>query len=306
MDAAKLAALAGKVGSADPALLVEPDRCLHIDGDYAAYYFAGNDDTPLLDAHRNFDSFVARKMRLAGADDYRLHLTADWSHKGKRFKIATVKPYQGQRDSGRKPKNWAGMRTYLERDEKMVLWDDREADDGCALNANTDGPRLSALLTRDKDFRMIPGLHVGWKEDTLVMLAKGESKVENGLPYGLGWFWLQMLHGDTADNIPGCPTVPLGKGGKPVQCGEARAVTWLGDTFDGPEAFPRVVEAYKLAYPDGPWADRFVEQAALLWMRTDKEASVRNYTRAFGTTELEEGDMEALIDAGSRLEARCV
>jgi DNA polymerase-1 len=305
MDAAKLAALAGKVGSADPALAVVPDRCLHIDGDYAAYYFAGNDDTPLLDAHRNFDSFVARKMRLSGSEKYKLHLTADWSHKGKRFKIATVKPYQGQRDSGRKPKNWAGMRTYLERDEKMVLWEDREADDGCARAGHLGGPRNVALLTRDKDFRMIPGLHVGWKEDTLVHLERGESKVENDLPYGPYWFWLQMLMGDTADNIPGCPTVPLGKGNKPVQCGEARAYTWLGEKADTQSDFQRVVEAYKLAYP-ATWADRFVEQAGLLWMRTDATASIRNYTQAFGVEELEEGDMDALVVAGTELEARCV
>lgn len=309
MDAAAIAALSAKAGATDPTLAQVPGRCLHIDGDYAAYYFAGNDDTPVIDAHRNFDSFVASKMRLAGADHYAIHLTAGWSHKGKRYKAATVKPYQGQRDAGRKPKNWDAMRVYLERDEHAKLWEDREADDGCARASFKDGHHLTALLTRDKDFRMIPGLHVGWKDETLVSLRPGESKVENDLPYGPYWFWLQMLMGDTADHIPGCPTVPLGKDGKMVQCGEARAYTWLAGAMSEPVRLAwKVINAYQLAYPEPvneeTWADRFVEQASLLWMRTDANAHVADFWSALDVDALGEV-YSPLVDATQRLEDRC-
>lgn len=304
MDAAKLAALAARAGNTNPALDVVPGRVLHIDGDYAAYYFAGNDDTPIIDAHRNFDAFVSTKMRLAGCESSVIHLTAAWSDKGKRFKVATVKPYQGQRDGGRKPRNWDAMRVYLEKDPTAYLWEDREADDGCARMSEKHGHNYTALLTRDKDFRMIPGLHVGWKDETLVLLQPGESKVENDLPYGPYWFWLQMLMGDTADNIPGCPTVPLGKDGKHVQCGEARAYKWLEEADTQAKMARRVVDAYLMAYP-GEWPDRFVEQAALLWMRLDPKASIRNFLVGIDPTMLSDDDWADILEATTQLEARC-
>lgn len=269
-----LSALGARAEGVDPTIPTKAGRTLHFDGDYAAYYFSGNDDTPILEAQRNLERFVESKARVTGSSRITVHLTADWSDKGHRFKLATVKPYQGQRDSGRRPKNWAALRNYLERAFPSTrLWGDREADDGVAAASFADGWENTAILTRDKDFRMIPGIHVGWMHERIVHLPDGkpwETSIlatwdnDESAWFGRQWFLLQLLQGDTADNIPGLPKVPLGKGGKPVACGPVAAEKWLATASSDP--VDAVVLGYQAHYKE-KWAEALAEQASLLWMR---------------------------------------
>src|SRR5690606_40456709 len=59
------------------------------------------------DARRNVLSRVSHLKHISGADRVVMHLTHGASSKGDRFLAATTQPYQGQRQSGRKPNNWA-------------------------------------------------------------------------------------------------------------------------------------------------------------------------------------------------------
>lgn len=269
-------------------LAVDPETTLHVDGDYAAYYFSGNDDTSLADAKRNLIGAVEVAARLGGAGKVVIHLTHGLSGKAKRFLIATVKPYQGQRDSGRKPKNWEAMREWLERGKtlagttwRVVIWEDREADDGVAAAARYEWSqgRVPVIFSRDKDFRMIPGRHITWvaldRVETTPQTFRKEGP--DGEIYGTLWFWMQMLQGDTADNIPGLEKQPAKEPGKFKTCGEGCARDHLLNTKDDREAYEVVTGLYK-AYYGGSWADRFVEQAALLWLRNDNKAAVGNFT----------------------------
>lgn len=273
----------------DAALIpVSADTELHIDGDYAAYYFSGNDETPFGDARSNMVRTLELVRRIAGAGGRSIiHLTAGGSHKGHRYQIATVKPYQGQRDSSRRPKNWQAMREWLEsgnvQGHKIKLWDDREADDGVAASARyalTVGKR-PAIFSRDKDFQMIPGRHVSW---TTLAVTEVEPTTwakadEDGRIYGQKWFWMQMLQGDSADNIPGLegqPTVD-GKGFK--TCGAKCAEDRLAAASNPEEAYATVRDLYQRYYGES-WPARFAEQAALLWMRTDNDARLDDFLRA--------------------------
>lgn len=290
LDLEALTAKAVTLGDAAlPAVL--PSTELHVDGDYCAYYFSGNDDTPFGDARSNMVRQLQLVRRIAGAGGRSvIHLTAGGSHKGHRYAIATVKPYQGQRDSSRRPKNWQAMREWLEGgvaagigDFKVKLWEDREADDGVAVAARfaiTSG-NLPAIFSRDKDFRMIPGRHVVWTTLGLVHVKPEAWEVldEDGLVYGQKWFWLQMLQGDSADAIPGLPGQPAKDEGKFKTCGDACASTWLDGTKSAEEAFRIVRMLYMKYYAQG-WAAAFAEQAALLWLRTDNAASVGDFMRA--------------------------
>ena len=276
---AKIAQAAAEKPQVGPGVFpaVVPGRVLHLDGDYLAYFASGNDDTEPGQARRNaFDRIVLTRMR-CGAESVTLHLSASGCTKAHRYLIATVKPYQGQRNAARKPKNWAYLREVLEHYEgprfKPKVWVTREADDGMAYCAYL---QHIAISTRDKDMRMLPGLHVNWMTYQLTEVPPGAWDVigEDGDQYGLKWFYLQLLQGDTADNISGVPRL-FGS-----TCGDARAAKYLATAPDRDEAYDRVQAAYAEFYKEA-WPDALIEQAGLLWLRTDAQASLANIAEAF-------------------------
>jgi hypothetical protein len=86
-----------------------------------------------------------------------------------------------------------------------------------------------------------------------------------------------MLHGDTADNIAGLPTLtakllnrylPTKKFNpkrKDAPCGEAKSTAILNGVTNDVEACKRVLEAYSGVYPNAK--EMMIESAFLLWMR---------------------------------------
>ncbi|QWT56568.1 5'-3' exonuclease [Stenotrophomonas phage BUCT598] len=248
---------------------------LLVDGDYAAYYCAGNDDTSERQAWENFINMIQQAKEQCGAEYIRVHLSSSGCNKGHRYRVSmspTSKLYQAQRSTGRKPKNWAYLRGRMETYEgdifQAVHWMDREADDGMALasvSALKKG-RMDCVLTADKDMRMFGGLHMVWKTKALVEVPlNAYDIVAHGKQYGHKWFWMQMLQGDQADNILGLPRV-----------GEVAATKALADTVDNGTAFVAVLDMYRSKMGDA-YADHFVEQAALLWMRVDPAARVDDF-----------------------------
>lgn len=284
-----LAALADKARAlGDAALLPMSDSVeLHIDGDYAAYYFSGNDETPFGDAKANMVRTFQAVRRIAGAGGRAvIHLTAPGSHKGHRFAIATVKPYQGHREGKTHPKNWDSLRGWLEGKLSpfpIKVWADREADDGVAASARYafESGKRPAIYSRDKDFQMIPGRHVSWTTlgVTEVEPTTWAVQDEDGRLYGQKWFWMQMLQGDSADHIPGLPGQPKVGGDGFKTCGDACAREWLAKADTPEAAYSRVRDLYRNYYGES-WPAAFTEQAALLWMRTDNAASVGDFMRA--------------------------
>ncbi|MDO3559430.1 phosphodiesterase [Ralstonia pseudosolanacearum] len=260
---------------------VVAERTCHIDGDYLAYFAAGGDEMPVGTARRVAAERIEAFREMSGSAKALVHLTTSGSTKGERFLAATVKPYQGQRNSGRKPKNWAALRDYLENSGyvtfERLLWHDREADDGMALASfqARDPVIQTVIATKDKDMRMLAGTHIDWSHYTLTEVPKGTYELigpYDGLVYGHKWFWLQLLQGDAADNIPGLPRL-FGK-----LCGEKGAAKYLDGTTCNAEAFELVSAAYQEHY--GPvYEDALVEQACLLWLRGDSFANPADFIR---------------------------
>lgn len=306
-----------------------PGLVVHVDGDYMAYYASGNDDCTQADARTNVLNIVASAMRASGAESAVMHNTASGANKGERYSIATVKPYQGQRDSERKPKNYRFLREYLLNYNgdafKTKTWVNREADDGigvCSHHAITGTPAgYAAIFTRDKDMQMLPGLHVDWLTRDTVKVEPGQFEVvwkperaKEGTErvYGLKWFWLQMLMGDAADHIPGLESFcTLDAKGKPCirKMGKVTAMEMLEDCYDNTQAYRIVSDLYVNYYqrdgaPHGTWADRFCEQAALLWMRTDAKASVGDFARHTGHSKISDEFCSQTWEAVQRLETR--
>lgn len=282
-DLSKLQTIAAEVGSLADEMKLSPVSAmntLHSDGDYAAYYFAGNDDLPLGTAKKNMANFFIAGAGVAGVmtNNAFIHITDPMSDKGQRYRIATVKDYQGQRHS-QKPKNWQGLRDYLHEglpgtNLRVVNWLDREADDGAGFMSTQDieQGRHPTILWRDKDWKIFAGNHMRWLDfdQTMVPVGAYEVRDDENTLYGHRFFWEQMLMGDGVDNIPGLPKMPyINSKGQPAEknCGEVCAAERLAGTTNNEEAYFTVAAAYEEYYGPG-WEVQFAEQAMLLWMRT--------------------------------------
>lgn len=259
-------------------------RTLLVDGDYLAYYAAGNDDTDAGRARQNAREKLQAFKTFTGATQVVIHLTASTSNKGQRFAVARAKLYQGQRVGNRKPKNWIHLRQWLEtysgNEFKTKLWYNREADDGMAYHAAVLGDDLAVIATADKDMRMFAGLHVDWHDYHITHVGPKAFKVVDqigGKTFGHAWFWQQMLQGDTADNIPGLPFY-VDDRGRNKRVGEKTAEKLLARAHNNEEAYQIVSDLYA-GYYDHAWAEEFAEQAILLWMREDQRADLRDFLR---------------------------
>lgn len=276
-QAADAAAAASPVETVAPPIV--PGRVLDVDADMVCYWAGGTDETTVQTSRMTALNKIEFMREMSGSESVVCHLTADSSTKADRRIIATVKPYQGQRKGGRKPKNWGYLRDFFTNYKGPLfttkVWATREADDGICYAAHAKPVPLGTTPNRviasaDKDMRMIPGWHIDWNTGEMVEVPMGAFEVWNKAHdklYGHKWFWMQMLQGDTADNIPGLPMLE----GKPV--GPKRAEKLLADVHDNHSAFDTVSCAYQLEYGEH-WAARFVEQGLLLWMRRDAQASV--------------------------------
>lgn len=289
-----IAALAKKAAAAKPMPCVnvpapEAGVVAHIDGDFCAYNLAGRDDTDPGQARRNLLHKFESIKYASGATSVMVHLTDNASTKGDRYLAATVKPYQGQRNSSRKPKNWAVLREFMENydGDKFTVknWMTREADDGMAYVAYAAAAagKRAVIATKDKDMRMLPGRHIVWETRQLVDVPFNTFAMRgpDDKIYGHLWFWLQMLQGDTADNIPGLPKY-VNERGNLTLCGEKTAPKLLQGCVDNADAQEVVTDLYKGFYQDTAY-DRLVEQASLLWLRTDRHANIRNLTEVMPT-----------------------
>lgn len=256
--------------------VVVPGRVLLVDGDYLAYYCAGNDECEQGRARQNAIGRIESMKAAAGCERVVVHLTSPGSDKGGRYIIATVKPYQGKRGNGH-PKNWAYLREWMEGYKGELFttktWGTREADDGLAYHAAVLGVDKAVIATADKDLRMVPAWHLSWREYTMTRLDQEFAVVgDDGKLYGHKWFWMQVLQGDGADDIPGLPKY-VDAAGKVKLMGEKTAEKFLAQATNNKEAITVVAALYRTFYKEG-WPERLVEQMALLWMRRDRDADI--------------------------------
>lgn len=180
-----------------------------------------------------------------------------------RKEIAKTKVYKGQRKK-EKPAHYHNIRQYLLTHYDAEVANGFEADDLICIElykSHLNGKLDVICCSRDKDLRMVPGMHFGWAcgnqlqygphrvtEEGVLHLGKTKLSGE-----GLSFFYAQMLMGDPVDNIQGIPKV-----------GPLKAYKIL--TEDGESSFfHRVVNVYKNCFGDS-WKEHYMENANLLWV----------------------------------------
>lgn len=271
-----LAALRAKAAAVSPMgtgeVPILHGRVLGVDGDGLAYYCAGKDGTSVADAKARVDNKIKAMKAAARAEQVIIFLTGSGGHKGHRYAIARVKPYQGQRVNSRRPANWPHLRSYLDAHPiyPSLSVFDREADDVFGQYGSAD-PENFVTGTQDKDMQMVPGWHLDWESHRLFYLAPDQFEVTwNDDLYGEKFFWYQMLVGDSADNIPGLPWMVTAKGSK-ARVGDVTATKLLAHCHDRESCFEAVAAAYRSFYKER-WYVEMAEQGCLLWMRRKPSA----------------------------------
>lgn len=283
-------------------------RHLQHDTDFTCYQVAAWLDITIDQAFKNLIKSLEHDRKAAKAEHVNAHITLGL--KSGRVEMATVKPYQEQRNtspelSHRVLQLRTRLATYTGHPTIAVVVNTiQEADDSLrqyqVSRIAEHGIDSSVLQSGDKDLWFTDGKHI--KEGVMHTVdgygTTQYKEVGNAKPKligrGTSWFWHQMLMGDTADNIPGLPQVsarlmneylPTKKFNpkrKPAQCGEAKAVAILKGVTTEKEALDRVYEAYSDHYGDDA-AEMLIEQAYLLWIRrTSKLDDVLTYLNEIG------------------------
>jgi len=167
-----------------------------------------------------------------------------------RSKLATIRPYKGQRGVHAKPLMFNDVRSYLLDAWKAHVVYDQESDDEmaiCQSQYNAKGSK-SVIVSVDKDMIQVPGWHLNPNKG-----FKNISKRE-----GLERLYVQAIQGDPVDNIGGA-----------YKYGAKKARAAINSKQNERQMWETVVDCY--AKSIGDHGDRYgglsAKQAALENMR---------------------------------------
>lgn len=223
-----------------------------VDGDILAHELGQNiiqsQSITLKEAKYNCDQKVRDIMDAAGCEKGQLFLTDGPSNF--RHKVATIKPYKGNRDENSKPAYWGAIRQHLRYEHNAEIVYGCEADDAMAMEQSDD----TVICSRDKDLDQVPGWHYSWKcgrqrEKPLYYVTEQE---------GLASFYMQLIMGDVGDNIPGL-----------YRMGKVKANKALEGCTTELQLFRAVKKMYQ-DYFGSYWELFLVENARLLYLKREE------------------------------------
>lgn len=113
-------------------------------------------------------------------------------------------PYKGNRSEMHTPFYLEECKNYLSECHPTVICDGYEADDGCGILVSNGMEGYDDLLLChiDKDMDMIEGHHMRWSRNIAGKSYPAEFYTIDHVE-AMRHFYLQLLSGDTTDNIPG-------------------------------------------------------------------------------------------------------
>lgn len=231
---------------------------------YADLRFPDGNSMPAYIAERYLLDKIEEIVQSAGADTWRGFLT--FGPDNFRIKLATIKPYKGNRVR-EKPPLHDHLRSFLCSLDNVQMVFGMEADDALAIEQYKSFCEVvtgraedewkwsqigSIICTLDKDLDMVPGWHYRWGRGN-VKEIKPWFQTEVG---GMRCFYKQCLTGDTVDNIPGL----RGIGPK------SSHLNILDQLEQETHMFDHVRKLYESWY--GNYGDQFLlEVGQLLWMK---------------------------------------
>lgn len=234
-------------------------RIVHIDGDIIVYSvgFASNDDHISFAKH-SVKVLINRIVRETDADEFVVHLTGKDNF---RDDLATIQGYKANRKDTPKPVHYKELRSYIEVKYKAHVAEGQEADDTMGILATIDDGDTHIIATLDKDLNMIPCWHYNWRKDELFEVVQPDADK---------FFIVQLLTGDSTDNIPGLKRITGKVATKKIKeyCSEPDEFT---------ECIERVRETYKEKDSSIDVDAVLHEIGNLLWIRRDGYETWESY-----------------------------
>lgn len=173
-----------------------------------------------------------------------------------RDRIATIRPYKGNRKGLEKPVWYDEIRAFLVERMNGEIIDGMEADDKLAIEFYK-SPANSVICTIDKDFHQLPGVKIyNWVKKEIYTVPSQQAHRN---------YWLQVLTGDTTDNIVGIPGIGPRKAEKLLPAGEDK-----GQFYD------ICLAEYKKYYKDDGLKN-FIENCKLLYLLRKEDDSWEKY-----------------------------
>lgn len=228
-----------------------------IDGDVIRYAvgFAAEGE-PVENCLHSVKLMINSILEKTESTSYSCFLTGEGNF---REKIATIKPYKGNRPD-KKPTHYNAITDYLMSHHNGEMCCGIEADDAMGIEQFADyaskrgeEPLSTIICTIDKDLDMIPGLHYSWSIQRKGVVVRPENLYSVNMDEADRAFYTQLLSGDTTDNIPGVPGL-----------GKARSTTIINSCATEEDMYWTALCEYSKKYKRP--MEALIENAKLLWI----------------------------------------
>lgn len=165
-----------------------------------------------------------------------------------RHDVAKTRPYKGNRKVEHRPTYEQEIKTYIIENYDTTVAENEEADDLLGIHQTKYGPDDSIILSLDKDLDQVPGLKYNWMHEVRYNVTPQQADYN---------FCMQLLTGDTTDNIPGLLGIGPGKA--------AKMLHGLEDSYE--KMMEEVYNQYEIHSKKQDWEEYLKEQGQLLWIR---------------------------------------
>ncbi len=210
------------------------------------------------------DTMIDNIIEQSGSTNYICYLSGKTNF---RSEAAKYQEYKANRKDSVKPAHYDFIREYIQEKHPVVISDNCEADDLCAMRLwagfekyrNTED-KLDCdqiLCSIDKDLLNVPGWHYNISSREILWQEPAAADRH---------FALQLLTGDRVDNIPGLSFYSDSK----KRVGPATAKKMLGEAVTKEELCEAVCEAYT-EFAGDDWYDKLNNTGLLLWMQRSPE-----------------------------------
>ena len=210
-----------------------------VDADLIAYRCAAvNENADAGLACWQADQLLGRILEDVNADNWELYLSGD-----NNFRYTIDPEYKANRKEMVRPRHLEAVREYLVTHWDASIADGYEADDAIGIRMYT-SPANVVCCSIDKDLLQIPGVHYNFVKRTIETISDVEARRN---------FYTQLLVGDPADNIKGCPGI-----------GKVKAPKLLEECNTEAQFIEAVAGAYARAYEPESWEHHLIKNAHLL------------------------------------------